>query len=238
MEEGTGQLILTQTYNSSDTAFDESGDPGFPVDFEKWEISAYGEYGVTERVTAYSRAALQDVSLSLPSGSDEARGLAATEIGARYRLFERGAGVMSIQAAALLPGQGENVSDLGFGDGDGGFDLRLLAGRGFEWKGRHGFLDAQAAYRGWSGGTPDEARLDLTAGLDATERLQVIGQAFGLASLGETLPDREYYSLKGQLSAVYWFSERRGFQVGALGTLAGQSIVQERAVFAGYWLRF
>lgn len=236
-KKGEGQLILTQ-YDYADRSFDPDGDAVYPVDFEKHELSLFGEYGLTDTLTAVTRLALQDVYLEIESGRDAARGLAASEVGLRHALWWNDQTVVSTQATVILPGAGENVTDIFFGEGQTDYEARLLAGHSFKWRGRDGFIDAQAGYR-WRGGDfGNEQRLDLTLGYKVTDRLTAMGQSFFLASDKSKGLNRDYMSARGQLSAVYWLTDRRAVQLGGLATLAGENIIRERAIFAAYWIRF
>lgn len=238
LEKGRGQLILTQLYDSTDQSFGPDDDAVYPVDFEKHEISVYGEYGLTPALTFVTRLAYQNVSLEIESGADAARGLAASEVGLRQTLWRDERSVVSAQATVILPGAGENVTDIFFGDGETDFEARLLAGHSFSWRGRNGFAEAQAGYRLRGGDFANEQRLDLTLGYEVTDKLLVMGQGFFLASDKSHGLNRDYQSARGQLSAVYWLSDRRAVQIGGLATVAGENIIRERSVFAAYWIRF
>jgi len=237
-EKGRGQVILTQLYDRADRAYDANGDPLQFVEYDKLESSAFVEYGLLDRVTLVGRLALQDVYLEIEDGQDAARGLAASELGARVRLWDDDRTVVSAQGAVILPGAGENVANIFFGGGETDFEARLLAGRSFRLGGRPAFVDVQAGYRWRGGGFPDERRLDVTFGHDASDRLSLFATTYLMSSGAASGLADEYASARGQLSAVYWLDDNRGVQFGGLATLAGENIIQERAIFAAYWIRF
>jgi len=189
-------------------------------------------------VTLVGRLALQDVSLEIESGADTARGLAASELGARLALWSGDRSVVSAQAVVVMPGVGENVTDIFFGDGSTDFEARLLYGYGLDWGRGESFVDIQAGYR-WRGGDyADEQRLDITLGHKLDSRWMGMAQLFLQASNASQGLNRDYLATRAQLSAVYWIDDRRGVQLGGLATLAGENIIRERGVFAAYWMRF
>lgn len=214
------------------------GDPTREVDFEKFEVSAFAEYGLTDEVTLFTRVARQEVSLETPKIADSAYGYAASQLGVRQRLWKGGWAVVSAQTSVLLPGSGENVSDLQFGGGSTDMESRLLIGRGFEWAGWNGFAEAQLGYRKRGGGYADEARLDLTLGLKPSKRFEIMAQAYLIDSLAGARPGRDYESLRLHMSALWWIAPDRGLQAGYYRTVHGKNIIQENALIVSHWLRF
>lgn len=234
---GEGLLILAGTYDYADRGFDPDGRPREAIRYEKQEISLFGEYGLTRRITLVGRAALQDVTIENDGMIDTKSGLAASEIGARAVVFRRDWDVLSIQATLVLPGDVENVSDLRLGEGGRDYEARVLYGRSFALLGGDGFAEAQAGWRVRQGAPPDEARLDLTLGW-SDNGWSAMAQAFGLYGTGATLPRRDYENLKLQASVARELGDRMQLQFGAFRTVAGRSIVQETAVFVAVWRRF
>ncbi|MFY0637790.1 hypothetical protein [Maricaulis maris] len=228
-------MILTTLIDRAETSFDASGQPVDDGYFHKDETAAYLEYGVTHRDTLVARLAWQDVRRLRGPSLDSAQGLSASEIGWRREVWRGSRAIASLQLTALIPGQGENVSNQAFGTGEMAAEVRALAGRSL---GDHVFLEAQSAWRWRDGAYLDEARLDLTAGWGFAERWQVLAQSFSVWS-AETArpgaPDFEQHKLQVSISRDIG---RQTVQVGASITPAGRNAIDQEAVFLSVWRRF
>ena len=228
-------MILTTLIDRAETSFDASGqtvDDGY---FHKDETAAYLEYGVTRRDTLVARLAWQDVRRLRGASFDQAQGLSASEIGWRREVWRGTRSVASLQLTALIPGQGENVSNQAFGSGEMAAEVRALAGRSL---GDHAFLEAQSAWRWRDGAYLDEARLDLTAGWRPSERWQILAQSFSAWSAEPSRPGApEFEQHKLQLSVSREFG-RQTVQLGASMTPAGRNAINQDAVFLSVWRRF
>ncbi len=143
--------------------------------------------------------------------------------------------VLSVQAMAILPGEGENISDQPLGDGGNAWEGRLLWGSNLA---RDVFADAQLAYRSREDEYSDEARLDLTLGWQPRDRWHVIAQSFSVWSLDAPRPGvREFEQHKLQLSIGRDIGGLE-YHLGAALTPAGRNSIAERSVFLSVWRRF
>ncbi len=234
---GEGQVILSTTYDTATRGFDAQGRLRDTVRYEKRELAAFVEYGLTRRFTFVGRVATQDVTIETPAGRERKSGMAASEAGLRAVLMQRDHDVLSVQASVAIPGNVENVLDMRLGEGGRDYEARLLYGRGFRLRGGHGFAEAQAGWRVRAGASPDEARLDLTMGWNSGRWLG-LAQAFTLRGRGARPPRRNYDATKLQASIVRDIGGGMFVQAGAFRTVAGHSVVQENAAFAALWRRF
>lgn len=167
--------------------------------------------------------------------ADAAKGLAASEAGARLALWQGDMAVASLQMSAVFPGTGENVADRPLGDGGHGAELRALFGRGI---GQHAFVEAQTAYRWRDDGFQDEGRLDLTAGWRPGPRFLVLLQSYSTWTVHDP-PIGQRDISQHKIQASLGVSTRRGdVHIGGYVTAAGRNAVDERAVFVAWWQRF
>ncbi len=182
-----------------------------------------------------SRLAWQAVRRRHGDIIDQARGLAASEIGLRRPVWTGDRQVVSLQAIALLPGAGENVSNQPLGDGDTAWEVRGLWGRSL---GRGQFVDLQIAHR-WRGGRDlDEIRFDVSWGWAPAGRWQVIAQSYSVWSAEPARPGRpEFEQHKLQLSVGRAVGAAE-YHAGIAITPAGRNALDERAVFLSVWRRF
>jgi hypothetical protein len=232
---GEGLLIVTTLADRADRSYDadrQSIDDGY---FHKDETAAYVEFGLTDVDTLVARLAWQDVRRLRGPSYDHAQGLSASELGWRRLIWQGERAVLSGQLTALIPGQGENVSNQAFGSGDMAGEVRALAGRSL---GQRGFAEAQLAWRWREGPWLDEARLDLTAGWQLTERWQVLAQSFSVWSIEDDQPGlRSFDQHKLQLSLSRAIG-RQTLQLGASITPSGRNAIEQEAVFLSVWRRF
>ncbi|WP_291842242.1 hypothetical protein [Maricaulis sp.] len=232
---GEGLLIVTSLIDRADTAYDADrrrADDGY---FYKDETAAYVEYGLTARDTLVARIAWQDVRRQRGPSRDAAQGLSASEVAWRRQVWRSGPMIASLQATALIPGRGENVSNQAFGSGEMAAEIRSLLGRSV---GERGFAEAQAAWRWRDGDYLDEARFDLTAGWRLTDRWQVLAQSFSVWSVESDRPGaRSFDQHKVQLSVSREMG-RQTWQLGASLTPSGRNAIDQRAVFLSVWRRF
>ncbi len=182
-----------------------------------------------------SRVAWQTVERRNGLDFDSARGFAATEIGLRRSIHATDRQVVSLQAMAILPGEGENISDQPLGDGGNAWEARALWGRNLS---ASLFADAQLAYRQREGEYSDEARLDLTLGWQPTPRWHLLAQGFSVWSLEAPRPGaREFEQHKLQISVGRDIGAME-YHLGATFTPAGRNTIDERAILLSVWRRF
>ncbi|WP_323763116.1 hypothetical protein [Maricaulis sp.] len=232
---GEGLLIVTSLVDRADHAYDgnrDSVDDGY---FHKDETSAYVEYGLSNVDTLVARLAWQDVRRLRGASHDEAQGLSASEVGWRRVVWRSDRSLVAGQLTALIPGQGENVSNQAFGSGEMAAEIRALAGRSF---GDRVFVEGQLAWRWRDGDELDEARLDLTAGWRPADRWQVMAQSFSVWSAERDHPGaRSFDQHKLQVSVSRRIG-RQTYQLGASITPTGRNAIDQRAVFLAVWRRF
>lgn len=219
----------------ADTAFNGTrarNDDGF---FYKDELALYAEYGLNERWTLVGRLAWQTVRRRTGPDRDEAEGLAASEIGLRRMVWQGSRQIASAQIVALIPGQGENVSNRPLGAGGHAADLRALWGRSI---GQSGFVESQLAWRWREDPDLDETRLDLTAGWRPRPRWQVMAQTFSVWSVEPGRPGApDFDQHRVQLSIGRQIG-RAEYHLGAYVTPFGRNVIIERAAFVSVWRRF
>jgi hypothetical protein len=207
-------------------------DDGF---FYKDEFAVYGEYGLSERITLVGRVAWQDVRRRNGPDFDSAQGFSASELGLRGVVAKTDDGVFALQALALIPGQGENVSNQPLGAGGQAWEARALWGQAAN---DDVFTDLQIAWRRRDGLFLDEARLDATVGWRPADRWLVLAQSFSVWSIESPRPGVPSFDQhKLQLSVGREIGGVE-YHVGGYLTPTGRNTVEERAVFVSMWQRF
>ncbi len=206
----------------------------FATECRKFELTTYGEYGVTDWLTAIASPSLFVFRQAPPGRNQTATGVA--EAGARVRLFEWDANILSAQAIVRAPLAGQSARPFVDTTRFVQVDLRAAWGRGFQLFDRKAFSDIQIGFRS-NGNFGHQARIDATFGIWVFEPLLLLAQSFTAATPGR-LGRSFYLSQKTQLSAVYWFTPDIGVQVGGLLGLRGVNTSAERGAFSAVWYRF
>ncbi|MDN5927534.1 MAG: hypothetical protein L0I29_10705 [Hyphomicrobiales bacterium] len=228
-EKGHGLLILSTTMLSGDKVFDAAGHPFDIPRYNRFDTSAWLEYGLTDGLTLVLRPQFRSVSLGKPYNLHYS-GLGYTGLGARIGLWSSGGTVLSLQSMLRIPGE-PLVGSAQFET-----ETRLLYGHSYKLGTWPAFIDTQFAYRFRAGIAPDEVRSDVTFGVRPRPDLMMMAQAFSTFSFGGFYASGWEY--KVQLSAVWDFAKDWSVQVGGSATVAGVNALQERGYFAAIWKRF
>lgn len=234
-ERGGGLIIVSSLIDRAEGYFDANGERQADGYFYKDEIALYGEYGLTETETLIARLAFQQVEQRFGENFDQAEGLAASQVGIRRQIFAQGAQVLSLQGSFFIPGDGENITNQPLGEGERAYELRFLAGQSF---GEGGFGDVQIGYRAREGRYLDEIHFDTAFGIPLGSSWRFGLSSFSVWSAEAERPGApEFIQHKIQISLL----RRSGaldFEIGLMATPAGQSALDERALFLSSWRRF
>jgi hypothetical protein len=254
--EGRGQVIVTTTFADARKAYDARGRLIQTPPYRKFETKFYVEHGLTDWLTLvgegsymnfHGAAARVDylnllideakaglpLTLSAPPGPRYA-GVGLGAFGARVRLFEYGAYVVSLEAS-LRTASPSARRFLDMRD-QWQADARLQLGRGIELFGFPGFLDAQIGYRS-RGQNGDEIRADFTFGLRPIVSVLLMAQSFSAVTPRAGLATF-VASQKFQLSAVYDVTKYMSVQLGVVTALGGANSPAERGVVSALWWRY
>jgi len=237
-QQGHGLVIISVDHSRASLGFDDDGQSEPIEGFQKTELRAYLEYGLTNRVTLVAQPEWRQKEIGEGPG-DKVNGLGRVDAGARLRLWQNDASVVSVQATARMPGARDTIAPANGGDTDWEGDVRGLYGRGFTLAGRHAFVDMQLGYRVRLGNAADEVRFDLTTGIDITPKVLALLQSFNTLSVGDVdAPFLLANEHKASASIVYRFDENWSFQLGGLITIAGRNALQERGGSVAIWRSF
>lgn len=236
LPQGKGQVIAKLSHTDAPDAFDPGGGTAKGAHFEKAELEIFAEYGWRETVTLFAKPVLQHVR----SGSETKHGFASLEAGGRLRLHRFAAGgVLGAQASAILPGGKFHREHPLLTSGHADVDARLLFGEPAGFLGFAGYADMQLAYRHRGGPPADEVRVDVTYGLDLSDRWAMAVHAQTVATVGAVRPPFSHYrSQKLQGSLRFALGGGRHIEAGALRTVSGAATVRETGGFIALWTAF
>jgi hypothetical protein len=237
-EAGHGQVITTAMLSRADQAFDGSRSLSSTSRYQKLDIQALMEYGVTDRLTLILAPGFQHIQIGT-SASARTGDPYYVEAGARLGIANGSDWVLSGQTTLHWTANSGSTNALPV-DNTGAFvDVRALFGHGFLFAHHPAFLDVQVAQRFRSGGTPDEVHADVTFGVRPDSRWLLMAQLFSVVSEGAGRPGIPSYDyFKFQPSAVYALTERWAMQVGGFTTYTGRNSIQENGLVLGGWYQF
>jgi hypothetical protein len=238
MPEGGGQIVVTGAGSSATRVFDSAGHLQSTPRYNKTELQALMEYGVTDWLTAIAIPSLQHVDIGAPTDARRT-GFGNSEFGARARVLQDSDWVLSAQGTVRVPGTLDTGNPAAVGYTGFDVDLRGLFGASFALGGLPAFVDVQVAQRFRTGGPPSEARIDLTFGLRTAQQWLLLAQQFNVISEGSgSAPFTSHNYHKLQLSVIYDLTPQWSLQGGAFTTFAGRNALQENGVITGVWYRF
>ncbi|WP_296815069.1 hypothetical protein [Brevundimonas sp.] len=201
-----------------------------PAPREDDVASLFAEYGLTDTLTLQFRSEWQR---GLDAFADY-EGLGPTEIGVRWQAWRDDHNAVALYVGYATPGEGRNAGYAAPGEGEGDWEARVLAGHSgtYEWLGGRAFIEAQAARR-FRSGLPDEARGDLTLGVEAVDGWLMLTQVYG----GQTLDGGEAAWLNGEVSVVRRLGDW-SVQAGWREPVAGREAPAQRGLVLAIWRRF
>jgi protein XagA len=235
-------VVVTATASQATKTFDANGDLQPTARYNKQELQALLEYGITDRVTAMFAPGLQRVEISSPTYAHRT-GLGFTEFGGRFRLLQGETAdfswVLSAQGTLRVPGTYDTANPAAIGYTGMEADIRGLLGASFIVGGWPTFVDLQLAQRFRTEGPPSEWRVDLTAGTRFAEKWGLLAQSFNVFSEGSGSPpftSTNYHKL--QMSLIYYLTDQWALQGGLFTTFAGRNALQENGVMVGTGYKF
>jgi hypothetical protein len=229
MKAGEGLAILKYEDQQASEGFDPGG-LKVAIDHRRDEnLSVYGEYGLTDRLTLRAKA-------GVTRGHDrfvsyEGRG--PIELGLRYAVLHTDRSVVSLYLGAAEDGAGRNAGYAAPGQGDADLEARLLAGTSRDWRGRHLFGEVQVA-RLKRSGLADETRAEATLGLRPAKPWLILAQTYAGKTHSDAVASRW---LKAELSIVRDLGDWSA-QVGWRQAVAGRETPADRGAVLAAWRRF
>lgn len=220
-----------------------------------YTASAYGEYGITDRITAIAYVPfLQRITLNKqigqPSGvvffeGDAVTGFADVDVGLRIGLLKAGNTVVSASVMLGLPvGNAEQANGLHTGDGEFNQQVALELGQSFYPA--PAYVVARAGFNNRTEGFSDEFHYKLEAGYSfgkwtAITRIRGVssfenGADTVTGGTGGLYANNQRYLAYG-VEAAYALTPALGFSVAVEGATLGRNVLSAPAVNAGFFLK-
>ncbi|ACK49651.1 conserved hypothetical protein [Methylocella silvestris BL2] len=234
MPPGAGQIIAGTAFSGSTRAFDAQGRLVPVPSYQKFELGAYIEYGLTDWATLVATPSHDRISQPAPAISYS--GIGQSGLGARFGLYRSDELVFSAQALLASPGASFNGNLQPHRAAS--LDLRALAGYNFALGSMSAFLDAETAYRFYAQEQPGEWKFDVSFGVRPIANLLVLIQSFGSLQQGEAQGFPQSWWEKLQGSFVYDFNSAWSAQLGVFMTIAGKNTGRELGPVGAIWYKF
>ncbi|MEM8486329.1 MAG: transporter [Bacteroidota bacterium] len=220
-----------------------------------YTVSFYGEYGITDRITAIAYIPfVQRLTLNRQLGTEtgfvffegaEQTSLADFDIGARFGLFQKGNTVVSAGLMLGIP-TGNTTQPNGLFTGDGEFNQHISLGIGHSFYPAPAYVSAEVGFNNRSSGFSDEFRFAAEAGYTVASKLTFSLKLRGVEPLrngddavtggtgGLYANNQRYLAYGGELS--YKFTQKLGLSFSVEGATRGQNILSAPAYQTGLFL--
>ncbi|QEM70270.1 transporter [Geobacter sp. FeAm09] len=162
---------LSYNYYYAHETFDGGGNRAGTAGNGKFtdnNISNYAEYGLTDDLTVINALTYKWLENENDDSRATAAGIGDVDLGARYKLHESHAGIVSAQVLVKIPGTYGKSDPLPLGNGQVDAELRFLYGRSL-YPFIPGYANVELGYRWRTDGPADELRYLAEFGLDFTK---------------------------------------------------------------------
>ena len=235
MKKGASYHRVAANYYFADEEFDRNGDThgmAWNGEFLDFNMSYYGEYGVTDDLTILTSLYYKDIQQKDDYSKNDNNDMGDVDLAARYCLHNSNAGVFSIQGLVKIPELYDEEDALPLGNGQYDYELRLLYGRSL-WPIIPGYMNLEAGYRWRTKKPSDEFRYLVEVGSDlgknfyARAKLDaIIGIGNGDADMdafGNPSSTLEYDLAKLDLTIGYKLTRTLGLELGFTPALWGET---------------
>lgn len=240
MPPGEVLVIVPFTATQATKDFDASGRPGNRSPYSKREFAPYLEYGLDDDITLVSTFARTNEKTSWLGQPISQQSLSRIEAGLRFALGTWQETLFSIQPLVAWHGVTSANDPLASrrGDIDGEFDLAM--GQNFTWFGMEGFTDNMVGLRLKPANRPNEVKVNLTIGLRPFERTLLLlkSESYSTISRGENAVLSTVQSSKLGLSLVREIDRTVSMELGAMTSISGRNVIQERSLILALWYHF
>ena len=220
-----------------------------------YTFSFYGEYGITDRITAVAYIPfVQRLTLNKQIGresgvvffeGDENTNVADPDIGIRFGLLQKGNTVVSAGLSFGIP-IGDHTQQSGLWTGDGEFNQRITLGVGHSFYPKPVYVSVEAGMNNRTQGFSDEFTYHVEAGYTFVSKLTAIGKLRGLepfrngeddvsGGTGGLYANNQRY-LVYALELAYKINPTLGISVSAEGATRGQNILSAPAYRTGVFM--
>jgi hypothetical protein len=236
--QGEGLSILAVRRYVSHQYWTSGGRLTSNPEYAKNEIDEYVEYGLTSR---FSAGFLLSALKSHTSANGTQGGMDDMMLFGRYLFWESGKHVASFQLSLDQLGRARNFNIPPQNSSFNSTETIALGTSGGwgEVSTPFWFADGSLGLvQRYSAG--NQLEVDLTAGLKRSESLWLMLQAYNTLDLDhlQSPAESSYNLMTLAPSAIYWFTQAMGLQLGLTQDIYGQNVGKGRSYFMASWIRF
>jgi len=208
--------------------------------FDKIELNAYAEYGLTKRDTITGQLPYDWINC----GGNATRGFTDLELADNHNLHRGATTTFGVRVDAIVPMGYSIAVNPRLGYGRVGTEDDVLYGGSI---GRNGFYDTQAGFRVYSGYPAPEFHTTGTLGYNTKPALVLgqldyvtnVGSGTILTNIGQNPTiQTTYTALQGTVGATFHLAPATSFYVGTTTVLYGRNTGQGHSISIGYWGTF
>ena len=231
-------IITVRSFRNGD-GFDDQGLAVAATKFQKFEIDAYTEYGLTRAITLGLTPRYQVARAGQGASAARNNGPGDLDAFVRLHLADFRAWTSSAQFAVKTPLYGR-MHQPAAGNARKEFEARLAAGRNITILRLPTFIDGEVAYRLGTQGVADQLRLEGAAGVSLFPRLKVLLKGYRTQSIGDGdgRPDSRFDLYKLEASLLLRATRNISVEFGAGKEASDLAQGLGTSFFGALWLRF
>ena len=207
--------------------------------FRRFEISSYGEYGLTDQITLSAAAGVQLRQLDTGNTVLSTGGVGDIETAARAAVWQSGGWTVATQGVVKVPTGYSPTVNPALGNGQVDLEPRMLVGRGFTIGAWPAFADIGAGYRFRLGTPSDQARIDGSLGIHPAKDWLLMLQSYNIIGMRNEESGGTDFDLSTlTVSVVHNFSTAWAVQLGGSSEIASRNFNRGNGGFVAVWWRF
>ncbi len=238
---GANHVFLSSSANYFRAEGDFLGStPGEEDDlFERYETDTYLEFGLSDRYTIGGKVVYGTTTVGNRFETISDSGFSEIEGFLQRQLWGGGKGVGAVSLTFASPSRFDaGVRQSVQSDGPA-LEARFLYGRDFIEKPIKIYAAAEAGYRRQFEDAADQARTQLTLGIEPIPRFLLLLQSFNTISIrNETNGGADFDVYKAAPSLVWRGGKRWSLQAGATFEYAGRNLARGTTYSIGVWTAF
>ncbi len=234
---GKGRFLFVNSASREQSSFnfDSEGEVVPTRRFVKFDISSYGELGLSDKVTAGYRLTVQSSILSVNGVDQVNTRVTDGDFFGRYTLFTNEGSSFSTQFLSRIPIKPGTTLPPEVQDSELHLEWRVQYGKDLREWGLPVFVELEPGYRAKLGNLTDQVVFDVTLGVSLHKRWTVLLKTFNNIPVGESLVTNDFGRTDLQASVVWNVGETASVQVGSTRRLTGRNINQGLGFFVGIW---
>ena len=207
--------------------------------YKRYDLKTYAEFGLTDQITLGGTVIYSQSTISNRFEARQASGFSQIEAFAQHQLWASAKSVGAVRVTGGVPTRFETGLRPNIETDGAVAELRFLYGRNIALKPFKIFASAEAGYRKRFGDAADFGQVDITVGVEPTDKFLLLLQSYNAKSIGNAADDGVSFDLYKISPSIVWRLRKRwAIQAGATFEYAGQNVQRGNTYFLGLWSSF